>query len=294
MQQLQSYERLAPFYDNLMASSHFYRNLRLEELSLFGKYVLPAEQGQTALDAGCGTGDFSRLLDSLGYETYAVDQSLPMLRFGRAKVDKTFPVFQSLNADLLSLPLKKTFDVIVAFGSLINHLSEWNTIFQLLGKHLKMNGLLLFDVDNYLGLDSFSQIYLRLRSTLELKKWIRDIVGSMKTSRGGMGYTSNWAFFVEDERISLYLTYYPSKFLRRTLHNSGFEVVEKRGSNLFTCLLPWWIKSAAMMEGCKIHGWKEAITKAMLAIDRVLLTGDKLVDFAANTLFVVRKSSLPR
>jgi len=289
---LQTYERLAPLYDNLMTSSRFYRNLRLEELSLFRRYVQPAIPGQAALDVGCGTGYFSALLDSLGYETYAVDKSIQMLRVAKKKLGRSHREgIHFVNSDIMSLGLNENFDVITAFGVLMNHISNWDALLQLFTRLLKKNGLLLFDIDNYMGLDSFSQMFIRARSISDLNKWAKDVYDSIKTLRSNMGYTSNWSFYLGSERVGLYLTYYPLSFLKKTLKTIGFKVMEKRGANIFTCLLPWWIKSAASVENRQMQGWKDVITRALRGIDRCVPSNTKLIDLAANVLFAVHKAT---
>ncbi len=64
--------------------------------------LLKPARGETILDAGCGTGVFTRDICACGAKVVGVDLSLPMLKRAAQKIDH--PLFQPSAADLLNLP----------------------------------------------------------------------------------------------------------------------------------------------------------------------------------------------
>ncbi len=71
------------------------------EGELLLEFLKPAP-GERILDAGCGTGVFTRDICACGSKVIGIDLSLPMLRRAREKIST--PSFQAAAADLLSLP----------------------------------------------------------------------------------------------------------------------------------------------------------------------------------------------
>ena len=75
--------------------------------------LLPA--GGSVLDAGCGTGRVAIELSSRGYACTGVDVSASMLATARASA----PELQWVEADLSTLDLGRSFDLVVAAGNVI-------------------------------------------------------------------------------------------------------------------------------------------------------------------------------
>jgi ubiquinone/menaquinone biosynthesis C-methylase UbiE len=79
--------------------------------------LLKPKQGETILDAGCGTGVFTIDILSLGSHVVGLDLSLPMLIRAGKKL-KGFP-FQMVLADMLNLPFPEcSFDKAVSVTAL--------------------------------------------------------------------------------------------------------------------------------------------------------------------------------
>lgn len=74
--------------------------------------MLEVRPGETVLDAGCGSGDYSQLILELGGIPFGVDISAEMIRIYKARG------FQGSQADLASLELNTKFSAILCAGPL--------------------------------------------------------------------------------------------------------------------------------------------------------------------------------
>lgn len=79
--------------------------------------LLSPKQGEIVLDAGCGTGIFTRDILSLGSKVIGLDLSLPMLKRAELKLEG-YP-FQIVLADMLNVPFRESlFDKVVSVTAL--------------------------------------------------------------------------------------------------------------------------------------------------------------------------------
>lgn len=136
------YSDFAPFYDDIQggAAEAFagWIERRVGEAG-----VVPG----SLLELGCGTGAVLELLPA-EWAKVGVDISPEMLEIAREKgVDA-----ELLAADIRSLSLGRTFDVVACVYDTINHLpgSEWPSVFATAAAHLAEDGVFLFDM-NTLG-----------------------------------------------------------------------------------------------------------------------------------------------
>ena len=95
--------------------------------------------GSSVLDAGCGTGRVAVELARRGYEVVGVDNDRSMLDVAR-RHDLPW-----VEADLATLDLGRTFDVVVCAGNVMVFLAEGTEpdVLQRLAAHLAPNGLLV-------------------------------------------------------------------------------------------------------------------------------------------------------
>ncbi len=103
------------------------------------------------LDLGCGTGNSSAPFVELGLHVTGIDRSPEMLSVARTKLPKaTF-----VEGDFTAFELGKTFDLAVSvFDSLNNLLDphDFRRCAEQVLRHLKPNGLFIFDVNTTVGL----------------------------------------------------------------------------------------------------------------------------------------------
>jgi SAM-dependent methyltransferase len=138
----ETYDRLAPFYDEL-TREHDYGvwTRHLERTALrFGV------RDRRLLDAACGTGkSFVPFLER-GYEVTGCDISRAMLALARAKA----PQAELFTADVRELGEVGEFDLITCLDDAVNYLTgelDLDLAFGALGRNLAVDGVLVFDLN---------------------------------------------------------------------------------------------------------------------------------------------------
>jgi 2-polyprenyl-3-methyl-5-hydroxy-6-metoxy-1,4-benzoquinol methylase len=107
------------------------------------------------LELGCGTGRLTIPLAKEGFNITAIDSDIKMLKRAKEKAKQntysTDLIINFINADFRSFELKQKFDIaIMPFNSLqhLHSIDDIQKFFTNLKKHLKTNGLFIFEVTN--------------------------------------------------------------------------------------------------------------------------------------------------
>ncbi len=103
------------------------------------------------LDLGCGTGNMSMLLDSLGFDVIGVDSSVDMLEVAREKAMEEERSILFLNQDMTSFELYGTVAVVVSTLDCVNYITDEKAlleVFKLVNNYLDPNGLFIFDINS--------------------------------------------------------------------------------------------------------------------------------------------------
>ena len=108
----EAYGSFAYAYDQALGQ-RFFRAVRKLLAAILDRY--PASE-RTHLDLACGTGLVSRFFGERGFETTAVDLSLPMLSIARRRAAR------AVAADIRALPFRRTFGRITCLYDSLNHL----------------------------------------------------------------------------------------------------------------------------------------------------------------------------
>ncbi len=137
-----NYDNFAKHYDTIMGD----REKSYTRIIQFIENYYP--QAKTVLELGSGTGSVLKGL-SKHYQVTGIELSPEMLKLARQKV----PQATLHHGDITTFKLTQAFDVILCVYDTINHLitfNEWELVFKQAYKHLKENGLFIFDI-NTLG-----------------------------------------------------------------------------------------------------------------------------------------------
>jgi SAM-dependent methyltransferase len=136
------YDVLEPWYEHLYARLH----------AILAHHLAPAPgRGRPrALDAGCGTGFQTALLQSLGYETHGVDLSARLLAVARGRLPDT----ALARADLAALPYRDDrFDTVSCLGSTLSFVADPTRALAEMARVLRRGGRLLLECERRWSLD---------------------------------------------------------------------------------------------------------------------------------------------
>jgi SAM-dependent methyltransferase len=135
------YDRLEPWYEHLYAVLH--------PLLATALARHPGRR-QRALDAGCGTGFQTALLERLGYESHGVDLAPRLLAEARRRLASTTLAL----ADIEKLPYRDGhFDVVACCGSTLSFVDEPGAAIRELGRVLGPGGRLFLECEHRGSLD---------------------------------------------------------------------------------------------------------------------------------------------
>lgn len=105
-------------------------------------------EGKDVLDVACGTGTLANLFEKDGYNVTAFDKSSEMIKVAKEKNMRV----NFFVEDMLEFNLNQKFDLIVCAYDSINHIKNWERFFKKVHKHLKNDGVFIFDFNTIKGL----------------------------------------------------------------------------------------------------------------------------------------------
>lgn len=141
---LQTYERMAPFYDAFTAHHDYELWLGNLLAELHARGLPPSGR---LLDLACGTGKSFLPMLPRGWEVVGVDQSSGMLEEARSKAPRRVSL---VRGDLRAVPELGRFDLVWCLGDAVNYLLEREELAECFAgfrRNLAPDGLGLFDVD---------------------------------------------------------------------------------------------------------------------------------------------------
>lgn len=134
---MNQYEDMSLVYDKLTQDQPYHSWFNIVE------HFLPSDS-HDLLDIGCGTGNLTQLLTSLG-EVTGMDISVDMLSIARQKTNQV----KWIEGNMTHFNLNKKFNMITIFCDSLNYLSsskEVKETFNKVYQHLTDDGVFLFDV----------------------------------------------------------------------------------------------------------------------------------------------------
>jgi len=138
-----SFKDYAKYYDLIYKDKDYEKEVDFIE-NIFGK-----NKPKKILEVGCGTGNYTKILLKRGYEVTAIDISEDMLKIARGKCACKF-----IEGDIRSVSINDKFDACIAMFAVMGYITENSDIIRALNnirRHLKPNGIFIFDVWNGLA-----------------------------------------------------------------------------------------------------------------------------------------------
>jgi SAM-dependent methyltransferase len=235
------YDRVAWSYDFEDNAYPFYCNEQSATLRLLNQCVPAVGAGEErwALDLGCGPGQYSVWLLERGYHVMGVDISSNMIEAARRATRAYHERVVFREGDLMTLPVPgERFSVAIAFGSLVNHLDDWVAFFRRVSPLLNREGLLLFDVDNILGLHQVLYLaYTHLRR-MPGRPTARGLLQRIVANLRGATYQTVLPIETAVGLLDLPLTYGSLSLMQRVTAAADMEIIARLGANTLAALLP--------------------------------------------------------
>lgn len=141
---------IARAYDLIYAQKNYRKECQFVDKTI-KKYS--GQVSRTILDAGCGSGGHSLILAQKGYNVLGFDLSKSMIEIAKEKALLNNNVEFKIG-DLRSFNFNKKFDVCLSMFAVLGYINKNNDILKTffnIRKHLKIGGVLIFDVWNGLG-----------------------------------------------------------------------------------------------------------------------------------------------
>ncbi|XWW46548.1 methyltransferase domain-containing protein [Fibrella sp. USSR17] len=135
---------IASAFGNRYQQSADFRERFAVWTSLFNIYVLP---GAHVLDAGCGTGVFSRYLASRQCRVLGIDGSAEMIRLCQQQSTVPAATFRVAILPLTEVPAEAPFDVIVS-SSVLEYVPDLTQTLQTFDQYLRPGGYLMLSLPN--------------------------------------------------------------------------------------------------------------------------------------------------
>ncbi|MBC8183990.1 class I SAM-dependent methyltransferase [candidate division KSB1 bacterium] len=142
---VEPYSKLASIYDEVMSHVEYIKWARYIE-RVINKWQ---PQCRSLLDISCGTGNFLFSLNFKDIECLGLDMSFEMIKIAAEKNKSQTQNINFFQGDMVSIVLKKKFNVVVCLYDSINYLLDlklWQQLFLRVADVLDKNGIFVFDI----------------------------------------------------------------------------------------------------------------------------------------------------
>ena len=139
-----SFRDYASYYDLIYKDKDYKK-----EVDFIEEIFEDTHKPERILEVGCGTGSYTKILLERGYEVTAVDISEDMLKIAREKCACKF-----IEGDIRDITINERFDTCIAMFAVMGYMTENSDISKAVNnihRHLKPNGIFIFDVWNGLA-----------------------------------------------------------------------------------------------------------------------------------------------
>jgi len=219
-----SFKKYAKYYDFIYQDKNYNRECNfIEEIFEINK------KPKNILELGCGTGNYTKILLSKGYKVTGVDISDEMLKIASEKCSTKF-----IKGDIRTVRIAEKFDCCLAIFAVMGYITKNRDIVKTLvniRKHLKQNGIFIFDVWNGLSV-------MRILPEQRIKKVENDEVKIIRYAIPNLIAFEhvcevNYNLLILNKRENTYheinekhtMRYYFPQEIIYYLEESGFEVI---------------------------------------------------------------------
>lgn len=182
------YKDFAKIYDELINTDINYKRWANVILGLTKELNVNFED---YLDIACGTGNLTKELSSNFKNTWAVDLSMEMLTEAEVKLRAECKKARFICQDITSLQLNRRFDLITCCLDSTNYIIDEEQLelyFSGVYKHLKENGIFIFDINSYYKLT--------------------EVLGDNIFTYNSDDVVYVWENSLEDDIVNMYLTFF--------------------------------------------------------------------------------------
>lgn len=257
------YDTLEPWYEHLYGVLH----------PLVTSELAPPRDGprRRSLDAGCGTGFQTVLLEALGYESHGVDVASRLLERARRRLRGSWLA----SGDLAALPYRDaSFDTAVCCGSTLSFVDDPPAALRELGRVLAPGGRLLLECEHHASLDLVWSL-------------VSALCGDPLAY--GLSPAAAWRQLVQRPRDGGLVEYpgygtlrlFTRGELRALLRAAGLRPVRWWGIHAVTNVIP-----STVLHRERLGRLTAALFRGLRAVD-ARLAGVSLVQRAANSLVVL-------
>jgi ubiquinone/menaquinone biosynthesis C-methylase UbiE len=278
------YNSLSDQYEMTILASDYYQTLYESQRCILKQYLTKQKKKRYALDIGCGTGFYCRELYNLNCETVGIDASQKMVQIAKhnirkRKLNREIKILYG-HAEQIDFP-SNSFDVVTAFGSVLNCIKDICVVIKEFLRVLKPGGIAILDIENSIGLDYNNNSLLHLLSQM----W-KAMLHEQETK------SFMWPFYLSKKPTWIKMQFFDYRLIRRIAIENGAREVRIYGVHFLTSLLPGTLNSATLKKP-RINGFEKALYKVLELFDKVLmrlpLLNSLVNKLGSNQIIVIKK-----
>ncbi|MEM3522036.1 MAG: class I SAM-dependent methyltransferase [Candidatus Bathyarchaeia archaeon] len=278
------YNSFSDQYEKIILAADYYKTLYEMQRYVLKQYLIKQKKKMYALDVGCGTGLYCNELYRLNCKVVGIDASKKMVQIAKHNIKK-----RKLNHDIIILHgyaekidfPSNSFDVVIAFGSIINCVKDVHVAIKEFLRVLKPGGIAIFDIENSIGLDYNNNTFLNFLSQI-WKAMLRE-----QKPKSFM-----WPFYLSKNPKWIKMQFFDHRLIRRIAIENGAKEVKIYGVHFLTNWLPGTLNSATL-KNPRISGFERLLYKAFKFLDKVLMNIPLLKNLVnklgSNQIIVIRK-----